>query len=239
MAAADGLTSAAPAASTPGRLPRAEAEALAAEGARRLEGRPAEDAVAWAVAQFGRRLCLTASMTDAVLIDVATRVEPGIEVIFLDTQYHFRETLETVEVVRRRYHPNLVVQQPAVPLDDLWRTDTDACCAARKVAPLEAALEGKAAWLSGLRRADSAERADAPVVQVDRRGLVKVNPLADWDDDQVAAYIAAHDVPVNPLVAQGFPSVGCWPCTRAVRPGEGPRAGRWSGTGKTECGLHL
>jgi phosphoadenosine phosphosulfate reductase len=195
--------------------------------------------VAWAVERFGRRLCLTASMTDAVLIDVATRVDPGIEVIFLDTQYHFLETLDTVEAVRRRYHPNLVVQQPDLPLDDRWRTDTDACCAARKVAPLEAALAGKSAWLSGLRRADSPDRADTPVVQVDRRGLVKVNPLVDWDDDHVDAYIAAHDVPVNPLVAQGFPSVGCWPCTRAVRPGEDPRAGRWSGTGKTECGLHL
>lgn len=223
----------------PGELSTAEAEATAAEGASALEGRPAAEVVAWAVERFGSRLCLTASMTDAVLIDVATRVDPGIEIVFLDTQYHFPETLATVESVRRRYHPNLVVTRPDLPLDDLWRRDTDACCAARKVAPLEAALAGKAAWLSGLRRVDSPDRATTPVVDVDRRGLVKVNPLVDWTDDDVEAYIAANDVPVNPLVAQGFPSVGCWPCTRAVAPGEDRRAGRWASSGKSECGLHL
>jgi phosphoadenosine phosphosulfate reductase len=178
-------------------------------------------------------------MTDAVLIDVATKVDPGVEIIFLDTQYHFPETLETVETARRKYHPNLVVMQPDRPRDDLWRTDTDACCAARKVQPLERALAGKSAWLSGLRRADGPSREATPVVERDRRGLVKVNPLVNWSDSDVAAYIEANDVPVNPLIDRGYPSIGCWPCTRAVAPGEDARAGRWAGSEKTECGLHL
>jgi phosphoadenosine phosphosulfate reductase len=220
----------------PGTTLDDEALARAAAG---LEGAPAEDVVAWAVERFGPALCLTASMTDAVLIDVATRVEPAIQIVFIDTQYHFPETLDTVEAVRRRYHPNLVVLQPDRPADDLWRTDPDACCAARKVVPLERALAGKSAWLSGLRRADGPSRAATPVVERDRRGLVKVNPLAAWSDEQVDSYVRARDVPVNPLVARGYPSIGCWPCTRPVAPGEDPRAGRWAGSGKTECGLHL
>jgi phosphoadenosine phosphosulfate reductase len=195
--------------------------------------------VRWAVDTFGDDLILLSSMTDAVLIDIAVAVEPSIEVVFLDTQYHFPETLATVETVRRKYDPRLRVLRPDRPLDDLWRTDTDACCAVRKVAQLGQALAGKRAWLSGLRRADSADRADTPILDRDRRGLVKVNPLATWSDADIAGYIADHDVPVNPLLAQGYPSVGCWPCTRAVAPGEDRRAGRWSGSDKTECGLHL
>ncbi len=109
----------------------------------------------------------------------------------------------------------------------------------RKVAQLEAALVGKEAWMSGLRRDDSPERAATPIVERDRRGLVKINPIATWTDDDVALYIALHDVPVNPLVAKGYPSVGCWPCTQAVAEGDDKRAGRWAGTGKSECGLHL
>jgi phosphoadenosine phosphosulfate reductase len=166
-------------------------------------------------------------------------VDPSIEVVFLDTQYHFPETLATVETVRRKYDPRLRVLRPDRPLDDLWRTDTDACCAVRKVAQLDEALAGKRAWLSGLRRADSADRVDTPILDRDRRGLVKVNPLATWSDADIDGYIADHDVPVNPLLGQGYPSVGCWPCTRAVAPGEDRRAGRWSGSDKTECGLHL
>jgi phosphoadenosine phosphosulfate reductase len=219
--------------------PPALSDADLDKASRLLDGTPAANIVAWAVERFGRGLCLTASMTDAVLIDVATKVEPSIEIIFLDTQYHFPETLETVEAVRRRYNPNLVVMQPDRPLDDLWRTDTDACCAARKVQPLEKALQGKIAWLSGLRRADGPSREATPVVERDRRGLIKVNPLVNWSDDDVAAYIRDNEVPVNPLLDRGYPSIGCWPCTRAVSPGEDARAGRWAGSEKTECGLHL
>jgi phosphoadenosine phosphosulfate reductase len=199
----------------------------------------AEDIVRWAADTFGNRLCLTTSLTDAVLVDLAARVAPGIEVVFLDTQYHFPETLATLDTVRDRYPVRLNVRRPDRPLDDLWRVDTDACCNARKVVPLEEALAGKDAWLSGLRRADSPDRADTPIVSRDRRGLVKVNPIATWTDDDVALYIQLHDVPVNPLVARGYPSVGCWPCTQAVAAGDDKRAGRWAGTAKTECGLHL
>ena len=194
-----------------------------AEVAERLEGAPAAEIVRWAVDTFGDRLCLTASMADAVLIDVATRVAPDVEVLFIDTGYHFPETLETVEGVRRRYHPNLRILDARVPLDDRWQIDTDGCCAARKVAPLEEALAGKDAWMSGLRRADGPDRADTPVVARDRRGLVKVNPLATWSDAEVEAYIAEHDVVTNPLLQRGYPSIGCWPCTRAVTPGEDAR----------------
>jgi phosphoadenosine phosphosulfate reductase len=213
-------------------------EQLAAASAS-LEGAPAEDVVRWAADTFGERLCLTTSLTDAVLVDLVARVAPGTEVVFLDTQYHFPETLATLDVVRERYPVKLQVRRPDVPRDDLWRTDTDACCAVRKVAQLDAALAGKEAWLSGLRRDDSPDRADTPLVQRDRRGLVKVNPIATWTDDDVALYIELHDVPVNPLVARGYPSVGCWPCTQPVAEGDDKRAGRWAGSTKTECGLHL
>jgi phosphoadenosine phosphosulfate reductase len=209
-----------------------------AERAAALEHASAEAVVAWAAVTFGDRLCATTSLTDAVLVDLVARVAPGTEIVFLDTQYHFPETLATLQRVRVRYPVRLTVTRPDRPLDDLWRTDTDACCGVRKIAPLDAVLAGKDAWLTGLRRADSPERAATPVVERDGRGLVKVNPIARWTDADVAAYIAAHDVVVNPLVAAGFPSVGCWPCTRAVAAGEDRRAGRWAGTAKTECGLH-
>jgi phosphoadenosine phosphosulfate reductase len=210
-----------------------------AEVAAGFEQAPAEDVVRWAADTFGSQLCLTTSLTDAVLVDLVARVAPEVEVVFLDTQYHFPETLATLDTVRARYPVRVNVRRPDLPLDDLWRTDTDACCAVRKVAPLEEVLAGKSAWLSGLRRADSADRADTPIVERDRRGLVKVNPIATWSDDDVDLYITLHDVPVNPLVARGYPSVGCWPCTQPVAPGEDKRAGRWAGTAKTECGLHL
>lgn len=204
-----------------------------------LEHATAEEIVRWAAERFGDRLCLTTSLTDAVLVDLVARVAPSTEVVFLDTQYHFPETLATLDVVRERYPVRVTVRRPDVPMDDLWRTDTDACCGVRKVEQLELALAGKEAWLSGLRRDDSPERAATPIVARDRRGLVKVNPIATWTDDDVALYIELHDVPVNPLVAQGYPSVGCWPCTQAVADGDDKRAGRWAGSAKSECGLHL
>lgn len=204
-----------------------------------FEGATPEEIVRWAAETFGDGLCLTTSLTDAVLVDLVARVAPGTEVVFLDTQYHFPETLATLEVVRERYPVKLTVRRPDIPLDDLWRTDTDGCCAVRKVAQLDAALSTKQAWLSGLRRDDSPDRADTPIVQRDKRGLVKVNPIANWTDADVALYIELHDVPVNPLVARGYPSVGCWPCTQAVAEGDDKRAGRWAGSTKTECGLHV
>ena len=205
-----------------------------AELSRSFESAPASKVVRWAVDTFHPHLSLLASMTDAVLIDLAVKVEPSIEVVFIDTGHHFPETLETVELVRRRYGLNMrivtVGPEPA-PLG------ADGCCSATKVLQLDRALVGRQAWLSGLRRADAASRADAPIVGLDRRGLVKVNPLATWTDDDVAGYVAEHDVPVNPLVFRGYPSVGCQPCTRPAEAGD-PRSGRWAGSARTECGLH-
>jgi phosphoadenosine phosphosulfate reductase len=204
----------------------------------KFERSSAGDIVEWAVERFHPKLCLTASMTDAVLIDVATAVEPSIEVVFIDTGYHFPETLETLEAVRRRYNLNLrVMTVPSSPVP-LWKSDPANCCTFAKVAQLELALEGKLAWMSGLRRQESPSRRGAPIVSRDRRGLVKLNPLANWSDLDVDGYVADHDVPVNPLLAMGYPSIGCWPCTRPVAAGEDVRAGRWAGQDKNECGLH-
>jgi phosphoadenosine phosphosulfate reductase len=205
-----------------------------AELSRTFESAPASRIVRWAVERFSPHLSLLASMTDAVLIDLAVKVDPSIEVVFIDTGHHFPETLETVEVVRRRYGLNLrivTVGPSPAPL-------VDGCCSAAKVAQLDRALVGRDAWLSGLRRSEAATRAAAPIVGLDRRGLVKVNPLATWTDDDVAGYIAEHDVPVNPLVFQGYPSVGCRPCTFPVEAGADARSGRWAGSARTECGIH-
>lgn len=210
-----------------------------ADASARLETRSAGAAVKWAAERFGDDLVLAASFQDAVLLDVAVKVAPRVEVVFLDTQYHFAETLWYVEQVRRRYDLNLRVVEPLVQPDDLWQTDVEGCCAVRKVEPLARALAGRAAWITGLRRVDAPTRSDAPIVSWDAgRSMVKINPLASWTDADMAGYIADHELPVHPLTERGYPSIGCWPCTRPVAPGEDPRSGRWSGRDKTECGLH-
>jgi phosphoadenosine phosphosulfate reductase len=210
-----------------------------AELSARFESAPAGAVISWAHERFGTALVIAGSFQDAVLIDIAEKAAPGIEIVFLDTQYHFAETLWFVEQVRRRYDLNLRVLHPLVEPDNLWQTDVNACCGARKVEPLARALAGKEAWITGLRREDAPTRANAPIVSWDlARSMVKINPLAAWTDADMAGYIADHDLPVNPLTERGYPSVGCWPCTRPVAPGEDPRSGRWSGQDKTECGLH-
>ncbi len=206
---------------------------------RDFEHRSASEVIAWAVETFAPHLCLTASFTDAVLIDLAVKADPGIEVVFIDTGYHFPETLETVEEVRRRYGLNLRMMTVARQEEELWAKDPENCCSAVKVGQLDRALAGKAAWMSGLRRAEAGTRETAPIVVRDLRGLVKVNPIATWTDLDVQGYIADHDVAVNPLTLQGYPSIGCMPCTSKVAEGEDARAGRWRGQGKTECGLHV
>jgi phosphoadenosine phosphosulfate reductase len=207
-----------------------------AELNRRFESASPRRIVEWASDRFGRRLAMTASFADTMLIDLATRVDPDIEVIFFDTGFHFPETLNTVRRAMERYALNLTVLRPGADAPDVWADGSDACCAARKVDPLDAHLPRHAdAWLSGLRRADSPARADTPIVSIDRRGLVKVNPIATMTDDEYEAYIAEHDVLVNTLALDGYASIGCWPCTEPSTDG---RAGRWGGS-KTECGLHL
>lgn len=205
----------------------------------RFEGESASEIIRWAVEAFHPYLLLSTSMTDAVLIDLTMRIEPSVEVMFIDTGCHLPETLETMELVRRRYGLNLRVMTVPPHEADLWKVDPDNCCSAMKVGQLDRALMGRLAWMSGLRRAESPVRANAPILARDARGLVKVNPIATWSDGDVASYIRDHDVPVNPLVRQGYPSIGCRPCTRPVGRGDHPRAGRWSGRDKTECGLHL
>jgi len=204
-----------------------------------FERAPASAVIRWAVDNFHPHLCLTASMTDAVLIDLAVQVEPSIEVVFIDTGYHFPETMETVEVVRRRYGLNLRVMTALPQAEELWRVDPENCCSAIKSGQLDRALFGKQAWMSGVRRDESPSRANTPIVHHDIRGLIKINPLANWTDLDVSGYVQDHDIPVNPLVNQGYLSIGCWPCTKAVEPGADPRSGRWAGRDKTECGMHV
>ena len=231
---------------TEGRSPEELRELVSHWGAE-LELAPAEDIVEWAVATFGERFCVTSSMGDAVLADLASKVAPGIDVVFLDTGYHFAETIGTRDAVEATLPVNLltitpvqsVAQQDATYGKDLYKTDPDLCCKLRKVQPLADSLEQYDAWATGLRRAETHNRVIAPVIGWDaKKGKVKVSPLARWTDEQVERYIAENGVLVNPLVYDGYPSIGCWPCTRRVAPGEDPRSGRWAGTGKTECGIH-
>jgi len=203
-----------------------------------FERLPASKIIQWAVDSFAPHLSLSASMQDAVLIDLATKVDPAIEVVFIDTGYHFPETLETVEVVRRRYGLNLRIMTVQPFAEDLWRIDPENCCSSVKVGQLDRALAGKVAWMSGLRRSEAETRASAPIVGRDLRGLIKVNPIATWTDADVAYYIEANDVPRNPLLERGYLSIGCEPCTTLPSDPDDPRSGRWKGQDKTECGLH-
>lgn len=225
-----------------------ELRQLTTEAAQRLEGRRAEDIVAWAAEEFGERFCVTSSFADAVLVHVVSRVVPGVEVVFLDTGLHFPETLRirdqvaaTMPVRIRSIRPRLTVgQQDGLHGPRLFSRDPDQCCALRKVEPLERALADYDAWAAGLRRDESPTRANTPVVTFEaRRGKVKVNPLAAWSQADVEGYISRYDVPVNPLLKQGYGSVGCWPCTRRTKAGEDARSGRWPLFDKTECGLHV
>jgi phosphoadenosine phosphosulfate reductase len=199
------------------------------------------------VATFGDRFCITSSMADAVLADIASRVAPGVDVVFLDTGYHFVETIGTRDAVQGTMPVNLLTITPVQSVAEqdaeygkaLWQRDPDLCCALRKVQPLQSALAEYDAWATGLRRAETHNRIIAPVVGWDaKKGKVKVSPLARWTDEDVERYVVEHGVLVNPLVYDGFPSIGCAPCTRRVAPGDDPRSGRWAGTSKTECGIH-
>ncbi len=204
-----------------------------------LESQPATAAIEWAAERFGDGLVLASSFQDCVLIDLAAQVVPDIEVVFLDTQYHFAETLWYVETVRRRYNLNLRIVEPDVSPDDRWLDDPDGCCAARKVVPMAKALAGRTAWMTGLRRDEAPTRAKTPVVGYDvGRGMVKINPIADWTAIDVQRYAEDRSLPEHPLREKGYASIGCWPCTRPIAEGEDARAGRWAGSDKLECGLH-
>jgi phosphoadenosine phosphosulfate reductase len=223
-------------------------ETLAREAGERLEEATPQEVLRWAADTFGDRFCVSSSMGDGVLASLAASVVPGIDVVFLDTGYHFAETLGTRDAVAQVYDVKVrtvlplltVAQQDAEHGAELWRRDPDACCAMRKVEPLKRALEDVDAYATGIRRDESPTRESTPVVEWDAtRGKVKVNPLARWTQDDVDAYVAEHGILVNPLQYDGYPSIGCAPCTRRVSGGEDPRAGRWADSSKTECGLHV
>jgi phosphoadenosine phosphosulfate reductase len=211
---------------------------------------PVEQALAvltWAGQTFGEQFAITSSMADGLLAHLASTAVPGVHVVFLDTGYHFAETIGTRDWITgvlpitlvNVAPPQTVAEQDAEHGPRLYERDPDLCCALRKVQPLATALAGYAAWGSGVRRDESPTRAGTRLVDWDaKRGMVKVNPLAAWTQADVDAYIERHQVPVNPLFEVGYGSIGCEPCTRPVQPGEDPRAGRWAGRGKTECGIH-
>ncbi|RBQ19595.1 phosphoadenylyl-sulfate reductase [Spongiactinospora rosea] len=213
-----------------------------------LEGASAREIIRWAAATFGDRLCLTSSMSDALLIDLVSRVKPGIDVLFIDTGYHFAETIGTRDAVQQVYDVNLINIQPSRTVEEqerdlgprLFGRNPDLCCFLRKVEPLNRALEPYHAWISGIRRDEAVTRTDTKVVEWDaKRQMVKVNPIAAWSQEDVDNYISDNGVLINPLHYDNYPSIGCAPCTRQVLDGDDPRSGRWSGMGKTECGIHL
>lgn len=208
----------------------------------------AEQLLDWAAETFDDRLIVASNMQDAVLVDLAQRAKPDVDVLFLETGYHFAETIGTRDAVDAVY-PRLrivnaqadqsVAEQDAEYGKDLFAREPDRCCALRKVVPLERTLSGYDAWVTGVRRVEAPTRANTPLVTYDEKfGLVKINPIAAWSDEDMDAYIAEHGILVNPLVDAGYPSIGCAPCTAKPKPGEDPRSGRWAGRAKTECGLH-
>jgi phosphoadenosine phosphosulfate reductase len=224
-------------------------ESTALRAGAELEGATPQEILSWALGEFHPKLCIASSMGEAVLIDMASKIRDDVPVVFLDTGYHFAETIGTRDAVATVY-PGVqlltitpvrtVSEQDAEHGARLYERNPDLCCAMRKVEPLARALSPYVAWASGIRRDESDSRADIKVVDWDaKRSMVKVNPLAAWTQDDVDRYIADFGVLVNPLLHDGYPSIGCAPCTRRVAEGEDPRAGRWAGTGKTECGLHV
>ncbi|MEU4739302.1 phosphoadenylyl-sulfate reductase [Actinosynnema sp. NPDC023658] len=207
----------------------------------------AEEALAWTARTFGESWIVASNMQDAVLVDLATKVKPDVDVLFLETGYHFAETIGTRDAVDLVYPDvhivNAAAEQSVADQEAqfglLNRTDPNRCCELRKVIPLRRTLNNYDAWVTGVRRVDAPTRANTPIVQWDdRNGLVKINPIAPWSDDEFNAYIAEHGILENPLVQAGYPSIGCAPCTAKPLPGSDPRSGRWAGLAKTECGLH-
>lgn len=212
-----------------------------------LELAPAEAILEWAVETFGSRFCIASSMSDAVLAHLAAKVAPGIDVVFVDTGYHFAETIGTRDAVAATVPANVVTLQPRLSVAtqddrygaDLWSRDPDLCCRLRKVQPLTDGLAAYDAWATGLRREETRNRVITPVVGWDAtKQKVKVAPLARWTAADVDSYVARHNLVVNPLQYDGYPSIGCWPCTRRVAAGDDARSGRWAGNAKTECGIH-
>ncbi|MBN1286979.1 MAG: phosphoadenylyl-sulfate reductase [Anaerolineae bacterium] len=215
----------------------------------RFEHRAAEDILRWTWQTFGAAAVASSSFqTQSIpLLHLISKVCPALPVIFIDTGFHFPETLAFRDELQRRFDLNIVTVRAQVDQSEQfrrhgeapYRSDPDLCCYINKVEPMQRALAGAAAWVSGVRRDQTANRAGLPVFQPRDDGVLKVHPMLHWTEQQVWTYINRHDLPAHPLLAQGYASIGCAPCTRPVTDGEDARAGRWAGTGKTECGLHL
>lgn len=224
-----------------------ELRVLARVASHDLLGARADDIIRWAAQTFHGHVLISQAMANTTLAHLVHRVAPEIPAVFIDTGYHFEQTLQTRDDLQRRTGLTVltisasqsVAEQDAEYGADLWRRDPDLCCRLRKVEPMEEMLLGYDAWISGLRRATAPHREDVPIASYDeKRGVLKVNPLLDWSDDDLLRYTIENDVPVNPLMYDGYPSIGCQPCTHRVADGEDRRSGRWRGAGKTECGLH-
>ena len=226
-----------------------ELQLLADRAGADLAHATAAEIVAWAAETFGRSLAVACSMAgDTVLPHLVSQAAPGVDVLFLQTGYHFAETIGTRDALAGVIDAHLidvlplqtVAEQDAQYGERLHEVNPTLCCQLRKVDPINAELAGYEAWVTGIRREDNALRANAKVVEWDAvHQMVKVNPIAAWSFDDLLDYAGAHSVPINLLLTDGYPSIGCAPCTRRVEPGEDPRAGRWAGLAKTECGLHL
>ena len=223
-----------------------ELRALAEQASVELADDSADEVAAWAARTFPGTLAVACSMADAVLPAVVAKHAPGVHVLFLETGYHFAETYGTRAQVAHELDVTVVDVLPRLSVAEqdaeygarLYERDPAACCRMRKIEPLKAALAGYEAWVTGIRRDEGPTRADTPLVTFDEQfGLVKLNPLAAWTFDEVVDYANDHRVPVNLLLSDGYPSIGCEPCTQRVAPGDDPRAGRWAGFAKTECGL--
>lgn len=215
-----------------------------------LEGKEPEEILRWAYETFGEGLshaCSFGGPSGMVILDMLMKIGAKVEVFYLDTDFLFPETYKLRDICEAKYGFKPIGYKSLITVDEqaekygeaLWLREPDACCALRKVEPNHRALEGKAAWLSGIRRDQSDTRKDVAIVEWDKKfGLVKINPLAAWSEKQVWAYIMAHDVPYNELHDHNYPSIGCTNCTKPVNSGDDLRAGRWAGLDKTECGIH-
>ncbi|WP_028543539.1 phosphoadenylyl-sulfate reductase [Paenibacillus taiwanensis] len=225
-----------------------EKEALIAEKAVQFEPASAEEVIAWAVQTFPNlTFACSFGAEDVVVVDMLQKISPSTDIFYLDTQFHFDETYETRDRISSHYNLNFVrvapvlspEQQAEAHGEELWLTNPNQCCNIRKVDPLTNILSKYDAWITGIRRDQAPTRANSKKIEYDTKfGLVKFNPLAAWTWDDVWAYIRANHLIYNPLHDRNYPSIGCTHCTRPVMEGEDPRAGRWAGTGKIECGLH-
>ena len=221
-----------------------------ADANRLLENESPQAILRWAVETFHPRLTMATAFgaEGCCIIHMLAEIEPDVRIFNLETGYQFPETLELRERIKRRYGIEVELVKPELNVQEyeeehggpLYNLRPDQCCHDRKILPLRRAVVGYDAWISAIRRDQTEHRAEAGVVQWDAKfNLVKVNPLLSWTKKDVWAFVAKHDVPYNPLHDRGYPSIGCWPCTRAVADGEGERAGRWAGKVKKECGLHV